>query len=608
MNKLSKRTNKNKIISKKKRGGNGRSRVITILTDENGINIVKFLPKVYHDNSSVIATGGKFTKLWIINWGETISVKPYVNLEEEILPKNYFISKFPELCGVDPQGNTYEYKPDLHFYESRFDFCPDGKYMVTSYRNGFVLVWSISEKIIEYPTSDLPLLLYCGKWNNKMDNRLTDVVFLPQSRSNLFRMLRPDVNYLLHTNASIVNTVTSYGDVKAWGLENGVDQEAHLRGKQLQSVLNSLKEYKQGFISPFKKHLDVHSPYPIDYDFSTIACHPNNRLLIATGGVLWKQKPWNPPKHVVQAFATKTYEYSGVLVLALNGEKIYENRFAHEHRVTCIAFHSTLNMLVTGSRNACLKFWSYNYKKDVEFDSSSFTLNEKKKLEIPECSSSITSIVFHPGRPDIMATSTRNGMIKLWHLTFTEEDIIIDCLETIDLINHIVFSVTFHPFDNMNYLLIGSYVVKLPNGWSYSFVRDDQEKHEENTVRCINESTGESRKRYFPPETNFSGSLNLCDFSEIISKILPSSQLSLTNTSILSSDLSQPSENVLQSTVSAKDTSASSKLKSEKDSLLSIHSLESCEGKNRMTCPKTCKWIQNKCVKKGGVYRKQPKK
>jgi WD40 repeat protein len=304
----------------------------------------------------------------------------------------------------------------------------------------------------------------------------------------------------------------------------------------------------------------------------------------------------------VLAFAKPTFEYSGVLVLALNGKRIYENKFAHEHKVTCIAFHSTLNIIVTGSRDTCVKFWSYNYKKDVEFNSSSFKLDEKKKIEIPPCS--ITSAVFHPNRPDIMATTSINGMIKLWHLIFTEEDIIINCLETIHLINHIGPSVAFHPIDNMNYLLFSSDVVKLPNGWSYSFVRDDQEKYEESTVRCINNITGESKNRIFPPETQFSGSLNLWDFSEIISKIRLPSSLTLTNTSILSSDLSQQTENDLQSTVSVKDTSPTSKLKSEKDSMQSIV----CEGKTRITCPKSCKWIQNKCIKKGGVYRKHHKK
>ena len=322
--------------------------------------------------------------------------------------------------------------------------------------------------------------------------------------------------------------------------------------------------------------------------YLTSAYNPHNNIL-ARGGLYKYRKG-----HYMRL--DNPYEKWGILTLMLNEERIYINDNAHNDKITSIAFDLNTDIISTGSRDSTVHIW--NIIKVVKDDKIKFNLIKIKTLNLPY--GCVTSLAFHPIK-SLLATGSLNGTVKLWStIDYT-------CVETLNLPeNHLLNSVAFHPTENI--LGIESTLLELPHSWKYYIVADIDDDYD---IKYRDESEPLERGFEFysyqghPPKGTRQKRVhfdlpyltNIQSIQNVVENELDSQPLVGDKQSTVSSELVSQTDSI--------DPTVSSKLVSEKDSSVSK---ESCEGKNRVNCPKHCKWIQNKCVQKGGVYKEQTNK
>lgn len=322
--------------------------------------------------------------------------------------------------------------------------------------------------------------------------------------------------------------------------------------------------------------------------YLTSAYNPHNNIL-ARGGLYKYRK-----SHYMRL--DNPYEKWGILTLMLNEERIYINDNAHNDKITSIAFDLNTDIISTGSRDSTVHIW--NIIKVVKDDKIKFNLIKIKTLNLPY--GCVTSLAFHPIK-SLLATGSLNGTVKLWStIDYT-------CVETLNLPeNHLLNSVAFHPTENI--LRIESTLLELPNSWKYYIVADIDDDYD---IKYRDKSEPFERGFEFysyqghPPKGTQQKRVhfdlpyltNIQSIQNVVENELDSQPLVGDKQSTVSSELVSQTDSI--------DPTVSSKLVSEKDSSVSK---ESCEGKNRVNCPKHCKWIQNKCVQKGGVYKEQTNK
>jgi hypothetical protein len=344
--------------------------------------------------------------------------------------------------------------------------------------------------------------------------------------------------------------------------------------------------------------------------YLTSAYNPHNNIL-ARGG-LYTYRKGNYMR------LDNPYEKWGILTLMLNEERIYVNYNAHNDKITSVAFDPNTDIILTGSRDSTVHIWKII--KDIKDDKIKFNLIKIKTLNLPY--GCVSSIAFHPIK-SLFATGSLNGTVKLWStIDYT-------CVETLNLPqNYLLNSVVFHPSENI--LRVESTLLQLPHGWKYYIVADIDDDYD---IKYRDTLTPPERFFEFysyeghPPKgtlqkrvnfdlpylTNIQSIQNAVENELDLQPLVGDKHSTVSSVSkkdsIPSIQNAVENELDLQPLVGENYSNVSSELVSKKDSIESIQSLNWCQGKNRVTCPnKHCKWIQNKCVQKGGVYKEQTNK
>jgi WD40 repeat protein len=112
---------------------------------------------------------------------------------------------------------------------------------------------------------------------------------------------------------------------------------------------------------------------------------------------------------------------------------IYQSALTgHKNNVLSIAFHPTLPLLVTGSKDKTAKLWRLS--PDGLDATCTATLKGHKN--------NVSSVAFYPNAL-ILATGSEDKTVKLWH--FSSEGSDATCVATLEEHKNNVFSVAFHP-------------------------------------------------------------------------------------------------------------------------------------------------------------------
>lgn len=153
-----------------------------------------------------------------------------------------------------------------------------------------------------------------------------------------------------------------------------------------------------------------------------VAFHPSDLILVTGSGVgfvnLW-QLSWQQSSTTLTVIHVATEIHGGC--------------------VLCVAFHPTASIFATGSEDGTLKLWNissdgFTCVKTLEAGS-----NCVKTLE--GGSDCIQCVAFHLTNP-ILATGSRNGIMKLWNLSSDNRSAI--CVTTIQQ-SEFISSIAFHP-------------------------------------------------------------------------------------------------------------------------------------------------------------------
>jgi WD40 repeat protein len=202
--------------------------------------------------------------------------------------------------------------------------------------------------------------------------------------------------------------------------------------------------------------------YPEGGRVISVAFHPMLPLLATSysddQAKLWRFDPHGLAKDNMSAFCVATLDEK-------NG---------HKSIVNSVAFHPTLPLLATGSRDYTAKIWSFDpdaLAEDNMLATCVATLEGEHGHQ-----HSVKSVAFHPTLP-FLATGSNDGTAKLWR--FSPDGSTATCEATLEEPIDGIMSMAFHSTLPLLATSSGDYTAKL---WSYN---PDGSEQDNMSAKCV---------------------------------------------------------------------------------------------------------------------------